>query len=92
VLAYPWGFDVWGRMLLAVAVVVASVVALRSRPARGGALLLGAAAATAGYASSWVLVRSAISEPVAVAWSAPVILGTVLLLVAAWLTFREEIP
>lgn len=92
VLVYPWGFDVWGRMLLAVAVVVATVVAMRSRSARGGALLLGAAAATAGYASSWVLVRSAISEPVAVGWAAPVILGTVLLLVAAWLTFREEIP
>ncbi|MBH0122394.1 hypothetical protein I0Q12_23995 [Rhodococcus sp. CX] len=91
-LAYPWGYDVWGRALLAVAVGVAAAVAVRSRPARGGALLLGAAGATAVYASSWVLVRSVIQDPVAALCVAPVILGTVLLLVAASLTLREESP
>lgn len=92
VLSYPWGYDLWGRLLLAVAVVVAAAVAVRSRPARGGALLLGTAGATAVYASSWVLVRGVIQDPVAAVGVAPVILGTVLLLVAASLTLREEIP
>lgn len=92
VLAYPWGYDLWGRALLAVAVGVAAAVAVRSRPARGGALLLGAAGATAVYASSWALVRGVIEDPVEVARVAPVILGAVLLLVAASLTLREESP
>ncbi|WP_138998267.1 hypothetical protein [Rhodococcus zopfii] len=92
VLTYPWGYGVWGRLLLAVAVVVAGAVAVRSRPARGGVLLLGTAGATAAYASSWVLVRGVRQDPVAVVGVAPVILGTVLLLVAACLTFREETP
>jgi hypothetical protein len=92
VLTYPWGYDLWGRFLLAVAVVVAAAVAVRARPQRAGALLLGATGATAVYASSWVLVRGVIPDPVAAVAVAPVILGAVLLLVAAWLTFREETP
>lgn len=92
VLGYPWGYDVWGRVLLAVAVVAAVLVAARSRPARGGVLLLGAAASVALYAASWLLVRSPEQEPVNGVLTLPAILGVVFLLAAAWLTIREENP
>ncbi|EME61807.1 hypothetical protein G352_18417 [Rhodococcus ruber BKS 20-38] len=92
VLSYPWGYDVWGRAVLAVAVVAAVLVAGRARPARGTALLLGAAASVALYAASWALVRTSEQEPVNGVLTLPAILGVVLLLAAAWLTIREENP
>ncbi|KQU06773.1 hypothetical protein ASG56_03915 [Rhodococcus sp. Leaf7] len=48
----PWGWDVWGRLTLAVAVGVAAVIATRARPARGAALEVGAGIALAAVVCS----------------------------------------
>ncbi|WP_188546070.1 hypothetical protein [Rhodococcoides trifolii] len=62
---FPWGWDAWGQALFGVAVVVTVIVAARARPARGAALLWGAAAGMAVHIAGWPLleVRGGASGP-----------------------------
>ena len=58
-----WGWDTWGQAIFGVAVVVAVVLAASSRPARGSALVVGAAVGMLIYLASWPLTRDRVHEP-----------------------------
>ncbi|MGB3773554.1 MAG: hypothetical protein WBA00_20675, partial [Rhodococcus sp. (in: high G+C Gram-positive bacteria)] len=53
--SWPWGWDVWGRLVLAGAVVAAAAITVRARRSRGAALAVGGALAVAGVASTAVV-------------------------------------
>lgn len=58
----PWGWDVWGRMAVAVALLASAAVAGRARPARGAALLAGGATAMVVYLLGWPLTAARIAD------------------------------
>lgn len=53
--ALPWGWDVWGRLVLVAAVLIGAAVAARARASRAAALQIGSAVALAGVALSPIL-------------------------------------
>ncbi|WP_243636728.1 hypothetical protein [Rhodococcus sp. Eu-32] len=86
----PWGWDVWGQMALAVTLVVAAVVAARSRPARGAALLAGGSAAVVVYVVGWPLTSGRATDPAVGPGVVAGALGCVILVVAALLSARRR--
>ncbi|MFN3540028.1 MAG: hypothetical protein ACK40J_08180 [Rhodococcus sp. (in: high G+C Gram-positive bacteria)] len=86
---FPWGWDTWGQMLLAVGVVVAAVVAARARAARGSVLLGGAAVAGIVHLASWPLTSARATDPEMGPAVLPVVAGIVVLGVAAALSARR---
>ena len=87
---FPWNLDVWGRVLLGVAVVLAVIVASRARPARAVALLLGSAVAVGVYLLSWPLTDARVTDPEMGAGVVPATVGIVLIAAAAALTTRSR--
>ncbi len=79
----PWGLDVWGRVLLGAAVVVAVVVASRARSPRAVALLLGSAVAMGIYLLSWPLTQARVDDPEMGVGVIPTTVGIVLIAAAA---------
>ncbi|OUS93946.1 hypothetical protein [Rhodococcus sp. NCIMB 12038] len=86
----PWNLDVWGRVLLGVAVVLAVIVASRARPARAVALLLGSVVAVGVYLVSWPLTVARVTDPEMGAGVVPATVGIVLIAAAAALTARRR--
>ncbi|WP_415976383.1 hypothetical protein [Rhodococcus sp. 077-4] len=86
---FPWGWDTWGQMLLAVGVVVAAVVAARARPARGSVLLGAAAVAGTLHLASWPLTSARATDPEMGPGVVPAVLGILVLGVAAALSARR---
>lgn len=87
---FPWGWDTWGQMLLAVGVVVAAVVAARARAARGSVLLGGAAVAGIVHLASWPLTSARATDPEMGPAVLPLVAGIVVLGVAAALSARRD--
>lgn len=88
-LELPWGWDGWGQALLAVALVGSAVVAARSRPQRGTALLAGGVVAMVVYLLGWPLTQGRALDPVVGAGALFGVLGAVILAVAAVLSARR---
>lgn len=88
-LELPWGWDGWGQALLAVALVGSAVVAARSRPERGTALLAGGVVAMVVYLLGWPLTQGRALDPVVGAGALFGVLGVVILAVAAVLSARR---
>ena len=86
---FPWGWDTWGQMLLAVGVLVAAVVAARARPTRGNVLLGGAAVAGIVHLASWPLTSARATDPEMGPGVVPSVVGIVVLAVAAALSARR---
>ncbi|MCJ0891833.1 hypothetical protein [Rhodococcus sp. ARC_M5] len=86
---FPWGWDTWGQMLLAVGVVVAAVVAARARPVRGSVLLGGSVVAGIVYVASWPLTSARATDPEMGPGVVPSVVGIVVLAVAAALSARR---
>ncbi|MDV8024497.1 hypothetical protein [Rhodococcus sp. IEGM 1330] len=86
---FPWGWDTWGQMLLAVGVVVAAVVAARARAARGSVLLAAAAVAGVVHLSSLPLTSARATDPEIGPGVLPSVAGIVVLGVAAALSARR---
>ncbi|OZC72256.1 hypothetical protein CH251_14730 [Rhodococcus sp. 06-462-5] len=86
---FPWGWDTWGQMLLAVGVLVAAVVAARARSARGAVLLAAAAVAGIVHLSSWPLTSARATDPEMGPGVLPSVAGIVVLAVAAALSARR---
>lgn len=86
---FPWGLDVWGRVLLGSAVVIAVIVAARARPARAVALLVGSAGAVGLYLASWPLVQARVENPESGPGVVPTAVGLLLIAAAAGLTARS---
>ncbi|AMY51971.1 hypothetical protein A3L23_00613 [Rhodococcoides fascians D188] len=86
---FPWGWDTWGQLLLAVGVVVAALVAARARPARGSVLLVGAAVAGVVHLASWPLTSARAADPEMGPGVVPSVAGIVVLGVAAALSARR---
>ncbi len=86
----PWGWDAWGQVLSVVAIVVAVLVAMGARPARGAALLAGAAVVAALHVLAWPLSAGRLTDPVVASGAAPAILAVVLLAVSAALVGRRD--
>lgn len=80
--ALPWGFDTWAQALLAAGIVVVATVAPRSRPTRGAAMLIGAAAASAVYLLGWPLTIDRIADGAQIGPAVPSALVAIGLLVA----------
>ncbi|WP_072842882.1 hypothetical protein [Rhodococcus tukisamuensis] len=87
---WPWGWDLWGRALLAVVVATAVWVAARSRPARAASLLVGSAVGMGIYLIGWPLTSARVAEPVAGLGAVGAILGVVLLGAAAVVAVRPR--
>ncbi|MFD4182590.1 hypothetical protein [Rhodococcus sp. NPDC058514] len=87
---WPWGWDLWGRALLAVAVIAAVLVAGRSRPARGAALLVGAATGMSVYLIGWPLTSARVAEPAMGVGALCAVVAVVLLSVSAFVAFRQN--
>ncbi|MFV9455761.1 hypothetical protein ACNJ7E_20250 [Rhodococcus sp. NM-2] len=87
---FPWNLDVWGRVVLGVAVVLAVIVASRARPARAVALLLGSAVVVGVYLLSWPLTAARVTDPSMGAGVVPTTVGIVLIAAAAALTTRSR--
>ncbi|MCZ4076529.1 hypothetical protein O1W68_01105 [Rhodococcus sp. H36-A4] len=88
---FPWGWDVWGQAFLAVTIVVSAVVASRSRPARGTALLVGCVIAMIIYLLGWPLTKTRALEPVIGPGVIVGALGALTLAVAALLSARSRL-
>ncbi|OZC72667.1 hypothetical protein CH306_03185 [Rhodococcus sp. 15-725-2-2b] len=86
---FPWGWDTWGQMLLAVGVIVAAVVAARARSARGAVLLAAAAVAGIVHLSSWPLTSARATDPEMGPGVLPSVAGILVLAVAAALSARR---
>ncbi|GAB2656790.1 hypothetical protein ABI214_07580 [Prescottella soli] len=86
----PWGWDAWGQVLSVVAIVVAVLVAMGARPARGAALLVGATVVAALHVLAWPLSAGRLTDPVVASGAAPAILAVVLLAVSAALVGRRD--
>ncbi|OZD01049.1 hypothetical protein CH275_20050 [Rhodococcus sp. 06-235-1A] len=86
---FPWGWDTWGQMLLAVGVVVAAVVAARARAARGSVLLAAAAVSGVVHLASWPLTSARATDPEMGPGVLPLVAGIVVLGVAAALSARR---
>ncbi|MFE3293745.1 hypothetical protein [Rhodococcus sp. NPDC059234] len=87
---WPWGWDMWGRALLAVVVAVAVSVAAKARPARAAAGLLGAAGAMGVYLIGWPLTSGRVIDPVMGPGAVAAILGVVLLTATAVVAVRDD--
>ncbi|MDV8057776.1 MULTISPECIES: hypothetical protein [unclassified Rhodococcus (in: high G+C Gram-positive bacteria)] len=87
---FPWGWDTWGQMLLAVGVFVAAIVAARARAARGSVLLGGAAVAGIVHLASWPLTSARATDPEMGPAVLPLVAGIVVLGVAAALSARRD--
>ncbi|MFC9786647.1 hypothetical protein [Rhodococcus sp. NPDC127528] len=90
VVHWPWGWDMWGRALLAVVVAVAVWVAAKARPARAAAGLSGAAGAMGVYLIGWPLTSGRVIDPVMGPGAVAAILGVVLLTVTAVVAVRHD--
>ncbi|OZE87456.1 hypothetical protein CH305_02255 [Rhodococcus sp. 15-649-2-2] len=86
---FPWGWDTWGQMVLAVGIVVAALVAARARAARGTVLLAAAAVAGIVHLASWPLTSARATDPVMGPAVLPLVVGIVVLGVAAALSARR---
>ncbi|QII00125.1 hypothetical protein BH92_09805 [Rhodococcoides fascians A21d2] len=86
---FPWGWDTWGQMVLAVGIVVAALVAARARAARGSVLLAAAAVAGIVHLVSWPLTSARATDPVMGPAVLPLVVGIVVLGVAAALSARR---
>ncbi|KQU46751.1 hypothetical protein ASG84_09695 [Rhodococcus sp. Leaf278] len=86
---FPWGWDTWGQMVLAVGIVVAALVAARARAARGSVLLAAAAVAGIVHLSSWPLTSARATDPTMGPAVLPLVVGIVVLGVAAALSARR---
>lgn len=86
---FPLGWDAWGQALLAVTIVVATVVAARSRTARGTSLLVGTVFAMIVYLLGWPLTQARALEPVVGPGVLVGAVGTLILAVAAVLSARR---
>ncbi|MGF0308784.1 hypothetical protein [Rhodococcus sp. IEGM1428] len=86
---FPWGWDTWGQMVLAVGIVVAALVAARARAARGSVLLAAAAVAGIVHLASWPLTSARATDPVMGPAVLPLVVGIVVLGVAAALSARR---
>ncbi|MDG3012214.1 hypothetical protein G4X40_18905 [Rhodococcus sp. D2-41] len=58
----PWGWDVWGQVVTAVAIASAALVAARARPARGAALSAGCTIAVIGYLATGPLTWARVPD------------------------------
>lgn len=87
---FPWGWDTWGQMLLAVGVFVAAIVAAQARAARGSVLLGGAAVAGIVHLASWPLTSARATDPEMGPAVLPLVAGIVVLGVAAALSARRD--
>lgn len=81
---WPWGIDIWGQLLLGTAVVVACLIAARSRPVRAVALLVGSALSTAVYLVMWPLTSSRIPDATVGAGAIAAATGLLLITVAVF--------
>lgn len=90
VLELPWGWDVWGRIALAVTLVIAAVVAARSRPARGASVLVGGVVAMVIYLLALPLTQGRAVDPVTGPGMYIGAVGTVILVVAVALSVRRR--
>ena len=86
---FPWGWDTWGQMVLAVGIVVAALVAARARAARGSVLLAAAAVAGIVHLASWPLTSARATDPVMGPAVLPLVVGIVVLGGAAALSARR---
>lgn len=87
---FPLGWDAWGQAVLAVTVLISVVVAARSRPARGAALLAGCVVAVVIYLLGWPLTQGRALDPSVGPGVAAGALGAVILAVAAILSARRR--
>ncbi|CCQ17650.1 Hypothetical membrane protein [Rhodococcus sp. AW25M09] len=86
---FPWGWDTWGQLLLAVGVVVGAVVAARARAARGSVLLTAAVVAGLVHLASWPLTSARAGDPQMGPAVLPLVAGIVVFAVAAALSARR---
>lgn len=86
---FPWGWDTWGQVVLAAGIVVAAIVAARARAARGSVLLAAAAAAGIVHLASWPMTSARATDPVMGPAVVPLVVGIVVLGVAAALSARR---
>ncbi|MFC8178596.1 hypothetical protein ACFULT_06955 [Rhodococcus sp. NPDC057297] len=84
--AEGWGWDAWGQAASASTILVAAVVASRSRPARGAALLLGCVVATTVHLLGWPLTNGRSVDASLGAGLLVGVVGVVILAVAALLS------
>ncbi|SEL23070.1 hypothetical protein [Rhodococcus maanshanensis] len=87
---WPWGWDLWGRALLAVVIVAAVVVAARSRAARGASLMIGAMTGMSVYLMGWPLTRARVAEPAMGAGAVCGFVAVALLAVTAFMVVRRN--
>ncbi|TQF74347.1 hypothetical protein FK531_05280 [Rhodococcus spelaei] len=87
---WPWGWDMWGRALFAVVVVVAVWVAAKARPARAAAGSLGAAAGMGVYLIGWPLTSGRVIDPVVGPGGVAAILGVAALTATAVVAVRVD--
>ncbi|WP_156042431.1 hypothetical protein [Rhodococcus sp. UNC363MFTsu5.1] len=87
---WPWGWDLWGRALLAVVIVAAVLVAARSRAARGASLMIGAVTGMSVYLMGWPLTRARVAEPAMGAGAVCGLVAVALLAVTAFMVVRRN--
>ncbi|GAA4488854.1 hypothetical protein GCM10023094_49420 [Rhodococcus olei] len=90
VATWPWGWDLWGRGVLAVALWAVAAVAARARPARAAAGAVGAAISMGVYLIGWPLTSGRIEEPVIGPGAVGAILAVLLFAVAAVVAVRPK--
>ncbi len=86
-----WGIDTWGQLLVGVSVLLASVVATRSRPPRAVALLVGSAVSVSIYLAAGPLTSSRIPDATVGAGAIAAATGLLLLVVAAFFSARTTL-
>ena len=86
-----WGIDTWGQLLVGVSVLLASVVATRSRPPRAVALLVGSAVSVSVYLAAGPLTSSRIPDATVGAGAIASATGLLLLVVAAFFSARTTL-
>ncbi|WP_244165145.1 hypothetical protein [Rhodococcoides fascians] len=84
--AEGWGWDAWGQAASASTILLAALVASRSRPARGAALLVGCVIATIVHLLGWPLTIGRSVDASVGAGLLVGVLGAVILAVAALLS------
>ncbi|PTR36936.1 hypothetical protein C8K38_122100 [Rhodococcus sp. OK611] len=87
---WPWGWDLWGRALLAVVIAAAVLVAARSRAARGASLMIGAVTGMSVYLMGWPLTRARVAEPAMGAGAVCGLVAVALLAVTAFMVVRRN--
>jgi hypothetical protein len=89
---WPWGWDTWGRGVLAVTLVVTAVVVSRARPARAAVGAVGAAMSMGVYLIGWPLTNGRIADSAIGQGTWAAIMGVALFAVTAVVAVRPRRP